>query len=126
MSPTAPGWEYASFVFVSWAKKEKVPSPPPRPGEVPPDSPSFKWIYFRDWWLYLPGEDPEKHEEWRSDVPDETKINLLDLMNRVGAEGWELVSDTVLRSGVNLQTVGWGTASEPLRRVLFFKRPTAS
>ena len=99
-----------------------MPLPPVQAGEVPP-APKYQWVYFREWWLYLPGEEPEKLEEWKSDAPDEIKIKLLDLMNRIGAEGWELVTDTVLRSGVNLHTVGWGTASEPLRRVLFFKRP---
>ncbi len=108
-------WEYATLEFWASAKQEERPS-----GVV-------RYVYLNDFYLRRPGdEEAEKREGWTSKDTADIKHRVLDLLNELGAEGWELVSDSVLRSGLNTVVQGWDNSSETVHRVLILKRPAAA
>lgn len=59
-----------------------------------------------------------------SDSADERpgETNLLVLLNELGAEGWELVGNVILRSTIVKSATGWSEESLPVRQRWLFKR----
>jgi hypothetical protein len=50
-------------------------------------------------------------------------IRLSRLLNDLGAEGWELVSHTILRSVIFSKSLGWSNVGGPIEMAWTFKRP---
>ncbi len=122
-------WEYATVEFWCYGQKEPVPTPSAGTAddtEAANDEEAQEWFYYSDLYVRRPGEEREKLENWSSKDPEDVKHRLFDLINELGSEGWEMVGDTILRSGLNLVTPGWTNASEPLHWRLTFKRPSTS
>jgi hypothetical protein len=61
---------------------------------------------------------------WSSKEGEEgSKKSILDLMNELGAEGWELVTDAPIDSVIaTSHSTGWSEAGIPVLRQWLFKR----
>jgi hypothetical protein len=81
------------------------------------------WHYEHFWSIWRPGaSQAETPEGWATTRPD--GLNLMELLNDLGADGWELVSEVVMRSAVSSHSFGWNTASaQPIQMKWLFKRP---
>lgn len=95
-----------------------------------------RWEYMAIHWLYssrfVPGSAPDKEEQqWRGeyflrrpgaeiethlqhDFGEEPKVSFLDLLAELGAEGWELVSETALSAAAVTGTHGWSDVGMPI------------
>jgi len=109
-------WEYLSIVVVMYAESTT------RPKSGTSDQENHT-EYQQKVWLFVHSQDPQQLYHWSRDESEQPNFNFLALFNELGEEGWELISQTVSRSGINLHQVGWSTASEPLRTTYMFKRP---
>jgi hypothetical protein len=107
---TRTQWEYARVAAFSYAEVEG-----------PSDAPTYK--YQQKAWFYQGNDEPWELYHVSLPWPADTTFSWDAFLNDLGAEGWEMVSHTVTRSGINLKTVGWGTASEPIQTTYMFKRP---
>lgn len=73
-----------------------------------------------------PGQDDETRLVWTSSSTDETKTSTLDLLNELGAEGWELITETVLDSEIFTRLHGWENVGSPVLMKYVLKRPAAA
>ena len=111
-------WEYA---MLAWDEKMESFSHPAGTG----------WKTERKLELRRPGADePETIGKevytWTPDKPEwdsvaEGIVKMLEALNKLGAEGWELVSETVRSTAVNSLN-GYPTAGRPIILVYIFKR----
>lgn len=100
-------WEY---LFVTWISKRET---------VKLDT--YTWTY--TFWIKRPGsEEEEERLSWSSETK-ETTLALNELLNELGGEGWEMVSETVLDSVVFSSKHGVESVGAPLRMRWNFKRP---
>jgi hypothetical protein len=93
-------WEY---LFVAWQ------SPNPAAGGVG-DTQAGEPGY----WITRPYTDAEK-------APGDVKLSQL--LNDLGAEGWELISHTIPKSVVLSKWLGWPNVGGPIEMTWTFKRP---
>jgi hypothetical protein len=107
-----PRWEYASFIWIY--------SVAPQKGFTESDG---KWAHKEDIYVWRPGAEKAEHLPM-SDTEDETVAgpSLLDVLNDLGAEGWELVTRETTRSGVG-KSYGWFEGSFPIAVNYVLKRP---
>jgi hypothetical protein len=83
------------------------------------------------WWTFTwneatkSGSTQAGYHLWRPGTSEpenfDASTSWLDLVNGLGAEGWELVS-AVVPSSIVGQEQGWPKASRPIRRHYIFKR----
>jgi hypothetical protein len=106
---TRTQWEYAWVAVNSYAEAEGSP-----------DAPTYK--YQQKAWFHRGDDEPQELYHVPLPWPDSERFSWGRFLNDLGADGWEMVSHTIARSGINLKTVGWGTASEPLQTTYTFKR----
>lgn len=100
------GWEY---LLVAW----NVTATPPAAASEP-------WGLVGSIQISRPGsEDPET----RTYDASLASTIAFDVLNELGAEGWELVSHVVERSTVT-QAQGYQTVGVPVGSTQIFKRPT--
>lgn len=71
---------------------------------------------------YRPGGETRKHEFWNSKQEEAVGPNLVEVFNELGAEGWELVTDTVSDSTVIPHDSGWDDVGTPTLRQFILKR----
>jgi len=85
-----------------------------------------KWAHKRDLYIWLPGAKKADHRPM-SDSEDEAVSgpNMLDVLNELGAEGWELVDRETTNSGLG-KSQGWFEASFPITTTRTLKRPVAT
>lgn len=73
-----------------------------------------------------PGQDGETRLVWTSPPTDEAKTSTLDVLNDLGAEGWELVTETVLDSEIFSRLHGWESVGSPVLMRYLLKRSSAT
>lgn len=105
-------WEYATVAWAYSVSRKK--------GTAPADK---EWAYKRDLYIWLPGADEADHRPV-SDSEDEgvSGPSILDVLNELGAEGWELAHRETASSGLG-KYYGWLEASFPVATTWTFKRP---
>ena len=104
---------------------------------------STRWEYLVVAWSLTATPPPEASEAWglqgvfQISRPGTAEVETrrydgarssalgFELLNELGAEGWELVSNTVERSAV-APTQGYQTAGVPIASTQIFKRPVES
>jgi len=101
-------WEY---LVVAWS----LTAPPPADA-------TQAWALQGTFQISRPGA--KGVETRRHDGAHESTLGF-ELMNELGAEGWELVSNTIDRSAV-APTQGYQTAGVPIASTQIFKRPVAT
>lgn len=88
---------------------------------------SDSWEYMQIVWAYT-GSGVEEaffisQPGKGSDKRDASDLHINELLNEFGAQGWELVTETVLESVV-MEHKGWGPAGMPKRERWTLKRWT--
>ena len=87
------------------------------------DPPEFE--FKRELFVYRPGgAEPERHLLWSSNDEEESSDrSMLDVLNDLGAEGWDLVTDALTESVIGYSSAtGWPEAGRPVFRQLICKR----
>lgn len=76
--------------------------------------------------IWLPGaSESKKRLEWSSDMTDlDPSASATVIMNELGADGWELVSQTV-RANAMGPWLGYDPAAQPIAVQYWFKRPVS-
>jgi hypothetical protein len=95
-----PRWEY---LLASWQSTTNYYS------KASHEAQTWESVY----WLTRPDVEPEK-------LNGEVKWSAL--LNELGAEGWEMVSESVRRSVVHAHALGWTNAGAPIEIRWTFKR----
>ncbi|HEX5594042.1 MAG TPA: hypothetical protein VFX35_11925 [Solirubrobacterales bacterium] len=121
-------WEY--LVLVQEKKVEKRT----RPMEPDPDDPFSRWAmtgepeeeeyfhYIHTFFIWRPGSrEAEEREGWSSD--NQKRGGYPDILNELGAEGWELVERSTGSSVSGPSRLGWSGAAWPVEIVWTLKRP---
>ena len=100
-------WEY---LVLSWAMTA-----------TPPDAMSESWRLEASFHIFRPGAAAAETRTY-----DGTQASTLgfQLLNELGAEGWEMVSSVVERTAV-APAQGYQTAGVPIATTQIFKRPAA-
>jgi hypothetical protein len=98
-------WEY---LVLSWAMTA-----------TPPDAVSENWRLEASFHIFRPGAASAETRTY-----DGTQASTLgfQLLNELGAEGWEMVSSVVERTAV-APAQGYQTAGVPIATTQIFKRP---
>jgi len=98
-------WEY---LVLSWAMTA-----------TPPDAVSNDWRLEASFHIFRPGAVTAETRTYDGTQPATLGFELL---NELGAEGWELVSNVVERTAV-APAQGYQTAGVPIATTQIFKRP---
>lgn len=98
-------WEY---LVLSWAMTA-----------TPPDDVSNEWRLEASFHIFRPGAPSAETRTYDGTQPSTLGFELL---NELGAEGWELVSNVVERTAV-APAQGYQTAGVPIATTQIFKRP---
>ena len=98
-------WEY---LVLSWAMTA-----------TPPDAVSNDWRLEASFHIFRPGAVTAETRTYDGTQPSTLGFELL---NELGAEGWELVSNVVERTAV-APAQGYQTAGVPIATTQIFKRP---
>ncbi|HEY1775741.1 MAG TPA: hypothetical protein VGG41_06235 [Solirubrobacteraceae bacterium] len=88
---------------------------------TPPSATSEAWGLVGSIQISRPGEDGSDTRTYDASV---VSTIAFDLLNELGADGWELVSHVVERSTVT-QAQGYQTVGVPISSTQIFKRPVA-
>lgn len=76
-----------------------------------------------DFYIWRPGQaKAEIRHQWSEKDPEAEGPHSGDLLNELGAEGWELVSDVVTESAVGTTQSGWDRGGFPIKREWTLKR----
>jgi hypothetical protein len=104
-------WEYAMVVWTYSVRRKK--------------NTADQWAYRRDFYIWLPGATEADHRPI-SDSEDESISgpSRTDVLNELGALGWELV-DRETTNSVLGKSHGWFEASYPISTTWTFKRPVS-
>jgi hypothetical protein len=125
---TATRWEYASVLWSDTVRKiTKVdPEYERLSSEIQVEWIEKKWTYYpwreQAYRIWLPGADKaDVRHAW---APDDTdfRTNLLEILNELGADGWEVVSHLVRASAMG-SSRGRDTAGFPTEQHTLLKRP---
>lgn len=98
-------WEY---LVLSWAMTA-----------TPPDAVYDEWRLEASFHIFRPGALSAETRSYDGTQPSTLGFELL---NELGAEGWELVSNVVERTAV-APAQGYQTAGVPIATTQIFKRP---
>jgi hypothetical protein len=111
-------WEYLSFSLQKKVEKKTKPAlSEPFLEEVEEEY----WFYTNTIYIWRPGvEKAEERLAWMTGDSD-SRTDPLQVLNELGAEGWELVDRVVLGSAVG-KSQGWNTAGWPIETVWTMKR----
>lgn len=103
-------WEYMSIVWRYQA--ERLPSPNDAP----------KWGFKEDFYVWHPGaKEPDFRPQRDSEDGAVSGPDSLEILNELGAEGWELIGELVRESTVG-KRYGWPEAGHPIIRQWTLKR----
>jgi hypothetical protein len=105
-------WEYATVIWSLSVSKKEFPVQ------------GSEWAVRKDLHIWLPGTEQSDHRPI-SDSEDDSISGPrnLDVMNELGADGWELACRETTGSAVGISTYGWPEASFPVATTWHFKRP---
>ena len=98
-------WEYMSVVWVNATRKNAA---------------TGKQEWRAEYGISRKGEPLEKRVQYDYGE-DESRVTLLDLANELGAEGWEMIGETVLSSAA-ITAHGWSEVGSPIEIRWIFKR----
>jgi hypothetical protein len=122
-------WEYATLSWRSEMRKILRSDPewdqlPEKTRREAHERLPFTYMVYYTYNLWFPGApEPDKRHGWHSDMPkDQPRAVLLDLLNELGQDGWELVTSSV-RSSAMGSWLGREPASYPTEVSYTFKRP---
>ena len=123
-------WEYASVVWTNTTRKvtksdaEFVRLDAETKVKAANLGLDWAWWYEQKFDIWLPGAtEPDIRLAWETGE-EGYKASFLDIFNEMGADGWELVSQTVRNNAMG-RSQGFETASFPIRIYTVFKRPAA-
>jgi hypothetical protein len=107
-------WEYMS---VLWTYEAKL---------LPGPANNRQWAFKEDYWIWHPGAETAEHRPYR-DSEDESVSGAdnLAILNELGAEGWELIGETVRESAAG-ERRGWPEGAHPILRQWILKRRVAA
>jgi hypothetical protein len=109
-------WEY---LMVVWTY-EAIMLPRSAPNA------KLKWRFKRDFYIWRPGAAESDHRPvYDSEDKEVSGPNGLEILNELGAEGWELAGETISESIVG-KRFGWPEAGHPVRREWTLKRTAES
>lgn len=106
-------WEYAVLEW-SYDAYGKVAESHMGIGPSVSTTPSADWSYRHSWRVRYPGREPEE-------IAGE-ELSLGGVLNHLGAEGWELVSEVVMDRAAAPRR-GWTRADVPVSVRYVLKRP---
>jgi hypothetical protein len=113
-------WEYLTFSLQRKVERKTRVKVPQRP---PFDEEEEYWAYTNIICIWLPGaEEADERLAWSSEESDQTRTNVLTVLNELGAEGWELVSRVIQSNAMGKSNLGWTTAGWPIETVWSMKR----
>jgi hypothetical protein len=125
---TVVRWEYASVVWTSVSRKVTTADPEWQrlSADVHQQCEQNNWLFY--WWheqtyfIWLPGvAEADTRLSWSTGDAAQ-KTSHLEILNELGAEGWEAVSYTV-RSSAMGPNLGRDTAGFPIQTQTLLKRP---
>lgn len=111
-------WEYKAVLWVSSAELRNE-------GRHPSGAIKKKWYYRSEFQIHEGGRELDRrlnHSTYGEDEGAET-VNIQDLLAELGAEGWELVSESVLNSVIVDKSEGWSQVGIPITIRWMLKRP---
>lgn len=89
----------------------------------PTSATTDSWQYKREFEIWLPGaEEPDRRLISGFEDTVDSGNSLLDALNELGADGWELVCKETTGSAVG-ESRGWPEASWPTAATWYLKRP---
>ena len=106
-------WEYLTVVWVYSAKK------------LSQDPAKHEFAFKKDLFIWHPGAGEADVRPLWSSADADVVGNCLDVLNELGAEGWELVTEVVMDSTVGPRE-DWGEVGYPVRQRWLFKRRAES
>lgn len=114
-------WEYK---LIHWASSTKFVNEGTHPG----GQPKRKQYWKSEFKIIESGREPETLLASSSHVEDAgaKTASIQDLLNEFGAEGWELVSETVLDTTIVTSQIGWPKAGTPIEIRWTLKRRVES
>jgi hypothetical protein len=121
-------WQYASIIWTSTSRKITARDPEWQrlSADVHQQCEQNNWQFY--WWgeqtykIWLPGiAKADTRLSWSTGDADH-KTSHLDILNELGAEGWEVVSHIVKSSAMG-PSLGHDTTGYPLRTDTILKRP---
>jgi hypothetical protein len=119
--PPAPAmnerWEYK---LISWASATQAVQGTPPSGMVNPK----KYLWKNEFVIKGPGEELESrlgYSDYEEDTGART-VKIQDLLNEFGAEGWELISETILDTTIVGNHAGWSKIGTPVEIRWILKR----
>ena len=110
-------WEYLSLVWAYEAEKQETPDFSLRLDKIHPVK--EEWIYKEEYRIWRAGAE---EGELCSSEDGSSPPSFIQILNELGAEGWELVGFEAVRSRIG-KAQGWSEVGYPVRRVWMFKRP---
>lgn len=123
-------WEYASVVYTYAARKispddsEFQRLSPEAQREYTEKGLTFHWWFEQKIYIWLPhASDADVRVAWESG-DEKRRVAVLDILNELGADGWENMSNTVRGSAMG-KSYGWTTASYPVEERHLLKRPVS-
>jgi hypothetical protein len=114
-------WEYLSLVWTYNTERRQQTDPAAEP----------HWDFWECMYVWRPGAEKAEVYDTREPDAEGRKPKVPDVVNGLGAEGWEMVGFESDRSRVQrstthgLQGWNWPPVGDPVRRRYFFKRPVA-
>jgi len=110
-------WEYKAILWVSSAELRNE-------GRRPSGALKTNWYYRSEFQIYEGRNEPERRLNFSTHDEDEgaETVKIHDLLAEFGAEGWELVSETVLDSVIFEKSEGWSQVGAPLKIRWMMKR----
>jgi hypothetical protein len=121
-------WEYASVVWTDTLRK--VTRSDPEFERLPAETREkmanhgldFAYWSEHKFYIWLPGAtEADVRESWETGE-EHLKTKVLDIFDELGADGWELVVQTVKNNAMG-RSQGRDTTSFPIRVQTLFKRP---
>jgi hypothetical protein len=84
---------------------------------------AFHWWREQAYEIWLPGAtEADRRISWSTADPRH-KINALEILNELGAQGWELVTSAASYTAIDSGVFGWDTVGTPVQVTLTLKRP---
>ncbi|HEX3733776.1 MAG TPA: hypothetical protein VHU86_01355 [Solirubrobacterales bacterium] len=106
-------WEYMSVVWTYEAK--------PLPGSAE----NRQWAFKEDFWIWHPGAETAEHRPYKdTQEKNVSGTPLLTILNEFGAQGWEVITETLRESAAGKRR-GWPEAAYPIVRQWLLKRRVA-
>jgi hypothetical protein len=94
-------WEY---LIVSWQYKTNWSN------KAPTEAQTWESLYR----VTRPGREPETFAA--------ENVNWSELLNELGSDGWEMVTESLRKSVIYGQSMGWSNVGSPVEIVWHFKR----